>query len=78
VNSEQLEGDLASCTCCCTRSPFARACGCSTKARSPLPLRLISSETFKTGVLNLVYGPAESTHDATYEDAKVHLAQPEE
>jgi dihydrofolate reductase len=45
---------------------------------SPIPLRLISSETFKTGVLNLVYGPAESTGDATYEDAKVHLAQPEQ
>lgn len=39
----------------------------------PIPLRLTSSETFKTGVLNLVYGPAESTGDATYEDAKVHL-----
>ncbi len=38
---------------------------------TPIPLRLISSETFKTGVLNLVYGPAESTGDAAYEDAKV-------
>ena len=37
------------------------------------PLRLISSETFETGVLNLVYGPAESIGDATYEDAKAHL-----
>jgi dihydrofolate reductase len=45
---------------------------------TPIPLRLISSETFKTGVLNLVYGPAESTGDATYEDAKVHLPQPEQ
>jgi dihydrofolate reductase len=43
-----------------------------------IPLRLISSETFETGVLNLVYGPAESTGDATYEDAKVHLAEPEQ
>ena len=42
---------------------------------TPIPLRLISSETFKTGVLNLVYGPADSTGDATYEDAKVHLPQ---
>ena len=42
------------------------------------PLRLISSETFETGVLNLVYAPAESTGDATYEDAKVHLPGPEE
>ena len=40
---------------------------------TPIPLRLISSETFKTGVLNLVYGPADSTGDATYEDAKVLL-----
>jgi dihydrofolate reductase len=43
---------------------------------SPIPLTLISSETFKTGVLNLVYGPAESADDATYGDAKVHLSQP--
>jgi dihydrofolate reductase len=40
---------------------------------SPIPLTLIKSETFKTGVMNLVYAPAESTQDATYEDAKVHL-----
>ena len=45
---------------------------------TPVPLRLISSETFETGVLNLVYAPAESTGDATYEDAKVHLPQPEQ
>ena len=43
---------------------------------SPIPLTLISSQTFKTGVLNLVYAPAESTGDATYDDAKVHLPQP--
>jgi dihydrofolate reductase len=42
---------------------------------NPIPLRVISSETFKTGVLNLVYGPAEPTGDATYDDAKVHLSQ---
>jgi dihydrofolate reductase len=57
------------------------------EGETPMPLKLISSETFKTGVLNLVYGPAESTGDATYEDAKgdatyedakVHLAQPEQ
>jgi dihydrofolate reductase len=35
------------------------------EGESPIPLRLISSETFKTGVLNLVYAPAESTADAT-------------
>jgi dihydrofolate reductase len=43
-----------------------------------IPLRLLSAETFTTGVLNLVYGPASSTGDATYEDAKVHLAQPDQ
>jgi dihydrofolate reductase len=43
-----------------------------------IPLRLLSAETFTTGVLNLVYGPASSTGDATYQDAKVHLAQPEQ
>jgi dihydrofolate reductase len=43
---------------------------------SPIPLKLISSEAFSTGVLNLVYGPAESTGEATYEDAKAHLSQP--
>ncbi len=42
-----------------------------------LPLTLISSETFTTGVLNLVYGPAAATGGATYDDAKVHLPQPE-
>ena len=45
------------------------------EGETPIPLRLISSETFKTGVLYLVYGPAESTGDATYEDAKAHLAE---
>jgi hypothetical protein len=48
------------------------------ESETPIPLRLISSETFETGVLNLVYGPAESTGDATYEDAKVHLPQREQ
>jgi dihydrofolate reductase len=45
------------------------------EGETPIPLTLISSETFKTGVLNLVYGPAQSTGDGTYEDAKTHLAQ---
>ena len=40
-----------------------------------VPLTLLSSETFKTGVLNLVYGPAESPGDASYEEAKAHLPQ---
>ena len=44
----------------------------------PIPLELRSSEAFSTGVLNLVYGPAGSPGDATYEDAKVHLSQREQ
>jgi dihydrofolate reductase len=48
------------------------------EGESPIPLTLIKSETFETGVLNLVYAPAPSTNDdATYEDAKAHLSQPE-
>jgi dihydrofolate reductase len=43
----------------------------------PIPLTLISSETFTTGVLNLVYAPAESAGDAGYEEAKAHLSQSE-
>ncbi len=42
---------------------------------TPVPLKLISSQTFTTGVLNLVYGPAESAPEGTYDDAKVHLPQ---
>jgi dihydrofolate reductase len=48
------------------------------EGETPIPLRLISSEAFRTGVLNLVYAPAESTGDATYDDAKVYLSQPEQ
>ncbi|MGQ0775704.1 MAG: dihydrofolate reductase family protein [Pseudonocardiales bacterium] len=43
----------------------------------PIPLTLISSQTFTTGVLNLAYAPAGSAGNATYEDAKVHLPQRE-
>ncbi|MEO3777263.1 dihydrofolate reductase family protein [Micromonospora sp. B11E3] len=39
----------------------------------PIPLTLISSQVFQTGVLNLVYGPAGPGGNATYEDAKAHL-----
>lgn len=45
-------------------------------ADTPIPLSLLSSETFSTGVLNLVYGPAKSTGKAGYDDAKLHLSQP--
>jgi dihydrofolate reductase len=44
---------------------------------APIPLKLLSAETFATGVLNLVYAPAESPGQASY-DAKTHLSQPEQ
>ena len=44
------------------------------EGESPIPLTLISSETLKTGVLDLIYGPAESTGDATYDDVKAQMA----
>jgi dihydrofolate reductase len=47
------------------------------EGETPVPLTLISSETFTTGVLSLVYAPAESAGDAGYEEAKAHLSQPE-
>jgi dihydrofolate reductase len=43
----------------------------------PIPFTLISSQTFNTGVLNLVYAPGESAGNAGSQDAKVHLSQPE-
>jgi dihydrofolate reductase len=45
---------------------------------SPIPLTLISSKTFETGVLDLVYAPADAAPDGTYDDAKVHLAKSEQ
>lgn len=47
------------------------------EGETSIPLMLIKSETFKTGVLNLVYEIAESAPDGTYEDAKAHLVQPD-
>jgi dihydrofolate reductase len=43
-----------------------------------MPLRLISSETFTTGVLNLVYAPDRTPPEGTYEDAKTQLSQGEQ
>ena len=40
---------------------------------SHIPLKLIRSETFETGVMNLIYAPAEAT-EGTYEDAKAHIS----
>jgi dihydrofolate reductase len=45
------------------------------EGEAPVPLKLVSSETFETGVLNLVYAPDESPGDAGYEEAKAHLRQ---
>ncbi|WP_242907925.1 dihydrofolate reductase family protein [Actinomadura terrae] len=47
------------------------------EGEAPIPLKLISSETFDTGVLNLIYAPAESAEQATYDDAKAHLPDAE-
>ena len=44
------------------------------EGEAAIPLRLTSSDTFETGVLHLVYAPAE-TGEGTYEDAKEHLVQ---
>jgi dihydrofolate reductase len=47
------------------------------EGESPIPLRLVSSQAFTTGVLNLIYAPAESTPAGTYDEAKAHLPQTE-
>ena len=48
------------------------------EGESPIPLRLVSSQAFTTGVLHLIYAPAESTPAGTYDDAKAHLPQNED
>ncbi|GAA3499170.1 hypothetical protein GCM10019016_062740 [Streptomyces prasinosporus] len=40
-----------------TRSPCAGACALFDEGEPSIPLKLLRSETFGTGVLNLVYGP---------------------
>jgi dihydrofolate reductase len=40
-----------------------------------IPLKLLSSRTFETGVLYLVYAPAEPPASAGYDEAKAHLPQ---
>ena len=47
------------------------------EGESPIPLRLVSSQAFTTGVLHLIYAPAESTPAGTYDEAKAHLPQTE-
>ncbi|ARE79348.1 dihydrofolate reductase family protein [Streptomyces sp. NPDC059558] len=41
----------------------------------PVPLELVSAETFRTGVLNLFYALAAAPGEGTYEDARTHLPQ---
>jgi len=69
-------GSWTSCTCSCIPSPSARARGCSARA-TPRSSSSCSSETFETGVLNLVYAPAESHGDAGFNEAEARLPQPE-
>jgi dihydrofolate reductase len=45
------------------------------EGETPLPLRLVSSQTFTTGVLYLIYAPAESTPMGGYDEAKANLHQ---
>jgi dihydrofolate reductase len=40
-----------------------------------IPLKLLSSQTFETGVLYLVYARAEAPAASGYDEAKVHLPQ---
>ena len=40
----------------------------------PVPLRLVSSETFTTGVLNLLYAPAPSPGTVGYDDVKKRMS----
>jgi dihydrofolate reductase len=42
---------------------------------APIPLRLVSSQAFTTGVVYLVYAPDPSAPTGTYDDAKTHLPQ---
>jgi dihydrofolate reductase len=39
----------------------------------PVPLTLLSSRTFSTGVLHLVYGPDHAPPEGGYEEAKAAL-----
>ena len=40
-----------------------------------IPLKLLSSQTFETGVMDLVFAPAEAPAAAGYDEAKAHLPQ---
>ena len=43
-------------------------------ADMPLPLELLRSTTFKTGVIHLIYGPGEA-REGGYEQAREHRSQ---
>jgi dihydrofolate reductase len=43
--------------------------------RESIPLKLLSSQTFQTGVMYLVYAQAEAPTAAGYDEAKTHLPQ---
>ena len=45
------------------------------ESETPIPLKLISSKTLPTGVLDLVYAPSDSQGDATADEKKVLAAQ---
>jgi dihydrofolate reductase len=45
------------------------------EGESSVPLELVSSETFETGVLNLVYAPGEA-REGGYEEARAQLPEP--
>ncbi|MEU9860136.1 dihydrofolate reductase family protein [Streptomyces sp. NPDC047971] len=47
------------------------------EAETPTPLKLLSSETFPTGVLNLVYAPAGRAAEGGYDEAVTHLPRSE-
>jgi dihydrofolate reductase len=44
-------------------------------AGKAIPLKLLSSRTFSTGVLYLVYGPDDAPPEGGYEEAKATLPQ---
>jgi dihydrofolate reductase len=45
------------------------------EGETSVPLELVSSETFETGVLNLVYAPGK-TREGGYEEARASLPEP--
>ena len=47
------------------------------EGEATIPLKLLSSKTFETGVLNLVYAPDGSGREGGYDAAKAHLPQQE-